>query len=104
MTDITPKYFDHPDYCIRFLEWQAFKVLVFGKDHMAMIKYFEAFSQRYHKWHDYYLGKRKDGHSWIMYLINEGTFNSIDEFYESMSKLLKPRKLGKALKDAKKRT
>ena len=104
MTDITPKYFDHPDYCIRFLEWQAIKVLVFGKDHMAMVNYFEAFSQRYFKWHDYYLDKRKDGHSQIMYLINDGTYKSMDDFYEAINKLLKPRKLGKALKDAKKRT
>ena len=26
MTDIVPKYFDHPDYCIRFLEWQALRL------------------------------------------------------------------------------
>ena len=69
-----------------------------------MVKYFEAFSQRYFKWHDYYLDERKDGHSQIMYLINDGTYKAIDNFYEAISKLFKPRKLGKALKDAKKRT
>ena len=33
MTDITPKYFDHPDYCTRFLEWQAIKAIVFKGKH-----------------------------------------------------------------------
>ena len=69
-----------------------------------MMKYFEAFSQRYCKWHDYYLDERKDGHSQIMYLINDGTYKAMDDFYEAINELLKPRKLGKALKDAKKRT
>ena len=104
MTDITPKYFDHPDYCIRFLEWQAIKVLVFGKGHMAMVNYFEASSQRWVYWHDYYSDKRKDSHSQIMHLINDNTYRAMDDFYKAINKLLKPHKLGKALKDAKKRT
>ena len=39
-----------------------------------------------------------------MKLASDGTYKTMDDFYEAINKLLKPRKLGKALKDAKKRT
>ena len=39
-----------------------------------------------------------------MKLVSDGTYKSMDDFYVAINKLLKPRKLGKALKDAKKRT
>ena len=34
----------------------------------------------------------------------DGTYKSLDDFYAAINALLKPRKLGKALKDAKRRT
>ena len=39
-----------------------------------------------------------------MTLAGNGAYKSMDDFYGAISKLLKPRKLGKALKDAKMRT
>ena len=104
MTDIKPRYFDHPDYCIRFMEWQAIRYIVFKSRHMEMLKYFDAYSQRYHFWSDHYLDHSKENHKQVMTLVGDGTYKSMDDFYGAISKLLKPRKLGKALKDAKKRT
>ena len=104
MTDITPKYFDHPDYCIRFLEWQAIKAIVFKGKHKEHYDYFDAYSQRWAHWHDYYIDNKKQGHEQILKLASDGTYKTMDDFYEAINKLLKPRKLGKALKDAKKRT
>ena len=104
MTDITPKYFDHPDYCIRFLEWQAIKAIVFKGKHREHYNYFDAYSQRWGYWHNHYIDNKKQGHDQILKLASDGTYKSMDDFYEAINKLLKPRKLGKALKDAKKRT
>ena len=104
MTDITPKYFDHPDYCIRFLEWQAIKAIVFKGRHKEHYDYFDAYSQRWGYWHDHYIDNKQQGHEQIFKLLSDGTYKSMDDFYEAINKLLKPRKLGKALKDAKKRT
>jgi hypothetical protein len=102
MTDITPKYFDHPDYCIRFLEWQAIKAIVFKGKHKEHYDYFDAYSQRWAHWHDHYTDNKKQGHEQILKLASDGTYKSMDDFYQAINKQLKPRKLGKALKDAKK--
>ena len=104
MTDITPKYFDHPDYCIRFLEWQAIKAIVFEGKHKEHYDYFDAYSQRWGYWHDHYIDNKKQSHEQMLKLVSDGTYKSMDDFYKAINKLLKPRKLGKALKDAKKRT
>ena len=104
MTDITPKYFDHPDYCIRFLEWQAIKAVVFQGKHKEHHDYFDAYSQRWAHWHDYYIDNKKQSHEQILKLASDGTYKTMDDFYDAINKLLKPRKLGKALKDTKKRT
>ena len=103
MADIEPKYFDHPDKCIRYLEWNAIK-LVFDGNGKQHHDYFDAYSQSWMYWADHYSAKRSDAHKQIMTASNDGTYRSIDEFYKSISNLLKPKKRGKALKDAKKRT
>jgi len=104
MTDIKPKYFDHPDFCIRFMEWHAIKSIVFKGKHAEHYDYFDAYSQSWAHWADHYQDHSKQNHNQIMSLVVDGTYKSMDDFYGAISKLLKPRKLGKALKDAKKRT
>ena len=104
MTDITPKYFDHPDFCIRFMEWQAIEYIFFNRDYNKHYEYFDAYSQKWHFWSNHYQEHGKESHKQIMGLIVDGTYKSMDDFYNAINKLLKPRKLGKALKDAKMRT
>ena len=104
MADIKPRYFDHPDYCIRFLEWQAIEYIFFNRDYNKHHEYFDAYSQKRGFWNDHYVDHRKESHKQIMGLIVDGTYKSMDDFYNAINKLLKPRKLGKALKDAKMRT
>ena len=104
MTDIQPRFFDHPDFCIRFMEWQAIEYIFFNRDYNKHYEYFDAYSQNWHFWSDYYQEHGKESHKQIMGLIVDGTYKSMDDFYNAINKLLKPRKLGKALKDAKMRT
>ena len=104
MTDIKPRFFDHPDYCIRSMEWQAIKSIVFKGKHKDHYDYFDAYSQRWPFWSDHYQDHNKENHKQIMVQVGDGTYQSMDDFYSAINKLLKPRKLGKALKDAKRRT
>ncbi|MDA8611211.1 hypothetical protein N9L35_02400 [Alphaproteobacteria bacterium] len=104
MTDIKPRYFDHPDFCIRFMEWQAIEYIFFNRDYNKHYEYFDAYSQKWHFWSDYYRGHARESHKQIMGLIVAGAYKSMDDFYNAINELLKPRKLGKALKDAKMRT
>ena len=104
MTDIKPRFFDHPDLCIRFMEWQAIKSIVFKGKHKDHYDYFDAYSQRWPFWSDHYQDHSKENHKQIMVQVGNGTYQSMDDFYGAINKLLKPRKLGKALKDAKRRT
>ena len=104
MTDITPKYLDHPDYCIRYLEWVAINRLIFKGNSREHYKSLEAFVNRWPYWNDYYVDNKKKSHEQIAQLIMDGTYKSLDDFYAAINALLKPRKLGKALKDAKRRT
>ena len=104
MTDITPKYFDHPDFCIRFLEWRAIQKLVFGGRTREQYEYFDEYSQRWPFWLDHYSDKKTDAHDRIMLAIHDGTYENIDDFYKAMDLLLKPKPRGKALKDKKRRT
>ena len=104
MTDIKPKYFDHPDYCIRFMEWHAIKSVIFMGNHSEHYEYFKAYHQYFPIWSDHYVEHSKENHKAVMRLVIDGTYKSMEDFYSAINKLLKPRKLGKALKDAKKRT
>ena len=104
MTDIKPRFFDHPDLCIRFMEWQAIKSIVFKGKHKDHYDYFDAYSQRWPFWSDHYQDHSKENHKQIMVQVGKGTYQSMDDFYGAINKLLKPRKLGRALKDAKRRT
>ena len=104
MTDIKPRFFDHPDLCIRFMEWQAIKSIVFKGKHKGHYDYFDAYSQRWSFWSDHYQDHSKENHKQIMVQVGNGAYQSMDDFYNAINKMLKPRKLGKALKDAKRRT
>ena len=85
-------------------EWQVIKAIVFKGKHREHYDYFDAYSQRWRYWHDYYIDNKKQDHKQISKLVSHGTYESMDDFYEAINKLLKPRKLGKALKDAKRHT
>jgi hypothetical protein len=104
MKDIKPRFFDHPDFCIRYLEWAAIKKLVFNGDGRKHHNYFEDTVRRSAFWTDHYTDNHKPKHTEIMTSAHDGTYKNIDEFYVAIDLLLKPKPKGKALKDKKKRT
>jgi hypothetical protein len=104
MTVIEHKYFEHPDVCIRHLEWTAFQHILFDKDWNKLRDAIPEYDQRPIRWLDHYFRKAKNKHHQIKGKLSKKEITTMDEFYHELDKLLKPKPLGKALKDKKQRT
>jgi len=104
MTIIVHKYFEHPDFVIRHLEWTAFQYIHFDKSWIKTSDAFPKYEQRAFHWVDPFNAKAKDIHHQIKGKLYKKEITSMDEFYSELDKLFKPKSFGKKLKDKKKRT
>ena len=104
MTIIVHKYFEHPDFVIRHLEWTAFQYIHFDKSWIKTSDAFPKYEQRAFHWVDPFNAKAKDIHHQIKGKLYKKEITSMDEFYSELDKLLKPKSFGKKLKDKKHRT
>jgi hypothetical protein len=104
MTIIVHKYFEHPDFVIRHLEWTAFQYIHFDKSWIKTSDAFPKYEQRAFYWVDPFNAKAKDIHHQIKGKLYKKEITSMDEFYSELDKLFKPKSFGKKLKDKKKRT
>jgi hypothetical protein len=104
MTSVEHKYFEHPDVCIRHLEWYAFQYILFDRDWNKTSDAFPKYNQRAFHWIDPFNAKAKDTHHQIKGKLYRKDITSMDEFYSLIDKLLKPKPLGNALKGKKQRT
>ena len=104
MTLAEHKYFEHPDVFIRHLEWTAFQCIHFDKSWIETSDAFPRYEQRAFHWVDPFNAKAKEIHHQIKGKLYRKEITSMDEFYSLIDKLLKPKPLGKALKDKKQRT
>ena len=104
MTDIEPRYFDHPDVCLSYLEYAAIKKFVFSG---SASDFYEAFDGSYLKslvWTEKMHANAKQHHTEILTKISNGNITDLASFYDAASAMLKPKPRGKMLKDKKKRT
>ena len=104
MTSVEHKYFNHPDFVIRHLEWTAFQFILFNKNWNSLTEAIPEYDQRPFYWLDHFQRKAKDIHHQLKSKLYRKEITSMDEFYILIDKLLKPKPLGKALKDKKQRT
>ena len=104
MTSVEHKYFEHPDFVIRHLEWTAFQFILFNKSWNSLTEAIPEYDQRPFYWLDHFQRKAKDIHHQLKSKLYRKEITSMDEFYSLIDKLLKPKPLGKALKDKKQRT
>jgi hypothetical protein len=104
MKDIEPRFFDTENKILAHLEWEAIRIIHFDGKHKDIAKFFPRFEQRQFYWIDPFTKKATDEHRGIKSNIRNKEYQSLDDFYEALKPLLKPRKKGKALKDAKHRT
>ena len=104
MTIIEHKYFEHPDFVIRHLEWTAFQFILFNKNWNSLTEAIPEYDQRPFYWLEHFHAKAKEKHHLIKGKLYKKEITTMEEFYREVDKLLKPKPLGKALKDKKQRT
>ena len=104
MTSVEHKYFEHPDFVIRHLEWYAFHCIHFDKNWIKTSDALPKYEQRAFYWADFFNAKAKDKHHQIKRKLYKKEITTMEEFYRELDKILKPKPLGKALKDKKQRT
>ena len=104
LNQIQPKYYEHPDICIRHLEWAALYCIIYEKSWKKMEEVLPEYKRRAFYWIDPFNSKAKDKHKSLRKKLYAKSILTMDEFYRELDKLLKPKPLGKMLKDKKKRT
>ena len=96
---------------LRFMEWEAYRYLVFGKDRRLIQEAFGSIGTAWTKWSDNYQTYRKKNqknpaaealHDIHLKLVN-GEIETLDVFYDRLRGEVTHRKLGKALVAAKER-
>ena len=104
MKDIEPRFFDTKNKILAHLEWEAIKVIHFDGSFMNIADAYPKYDQPQFHWIQQYYDNATDKHHEIKSKITLKEYQSLDDFYEALRPLLKPKKKGKALKDAKHRT
>ena len=96
---------------LRFMEWEAYRYLVFGKDRRLIQEAFGSIGTSWTRWSDTYQTYRKRNHKnpaaealhdIHLKLVN-GEIKTLDVFYDRLRNDVTHRKLGKALVAAKER-
>ena len=96
---------------LRFMEWEAYRYLVFGKDRRLIQEAFGSIGTSWTRWSDNYQTYRKRNqknpaakalHDIHLKLVN-GEIETLDVFYDRLRGEVTHRKLGKALVAAKER-
>ena len=98
------QYLEHPDRSICFLELHALKRFSFDGNMTDLLDEYTEINNRWMFWSEHYNAKAKQVHRDLMFDLNKGVYATIDEFYEALKHLLKPKVRGKALRDKKKRS
>ena len=104
MTDIEPRFFDTENKILAHLEWEAIRIINFNGSHMDIADAYPKFEQKQFYWTNPFNDKASDKHHEIKRKIWKKEYASLEEFYSALKPLLKPKKKGKALRDAKHRT
>jgi hypothetical protein len=104
MTVPKPKFFEGDNKLIAHLEWEAIRVIHFEGSHMDIADAYPKFEQRQFYWIDPFQDKATKAHHEIKRRLHENEIGSLNEFYEALQPLFKPKPRGKMLKDKKART
>ena len=104
MTDIEPRFFHTKNKILAHLEWEAIRIISFDGSHINTADAYPKFEQRRFHWIAPFNDRASEEHSAIKQKIQKREYSSIEDFYSALKPLLKPKKKGKALKNAKHRT
>ena len=104
MKDIKPRFFGTKNKLLAYLEWEAIRMIIFNGGHIDIADTYPKFEQRQFNWIDSFNEKASHEHHAIKRKIWKKEYASLEDFYSALKPLLKPKKRGKALRDAKHRT
>ena len=104
MKDIEPRFFDTENNILAHLEWEAIRVIYFDGSHTGIADAYPKYGQLQNFWMQKYCDNATDEHQKINSKIQKKEYQLLEDFYEALKPLLKPKKKGKVLKDAKHRT
>lgn len=104
MEKIKPRFFQNKNQVIAHLEWEAIFQLCFDSKEIDMEDAFPEVHRIKSYWRESFADSGTSEHHAIKLKLIKKQFNSLDEFYDELKPLLKPKPKGKALKDKKKRT
>lgn len=96
MKDIEPRFFDTENKTLAHLEWEAIRVINFDGNHIDMGEAYPKYEQPQNFWMQKYFDNGSDEHHVIKSNIRNKEYQSLDDFYEALKPLLKPKKKGKA--------
>ena len=103
MTDIKPRFFESENKVLAHLESEAIRMICFGGSHMDIDDAYPKFERSRSHWTQYYYDNAKDEHHSVKGKISKKEYQSLDEFYDAIKPMLKPKPRGKMLKDLKRR-
>ena len=103
MTDIKPRFFESENKVLAHLEWEAIRMICFGGSHMSIDDAYPKLERSRTHWTQYHYNNAKDEHHSVKGKINKKEYQSLDEFYDAIKPMLKPKPRGKMLKDLKRR-
>ena len=84
----TPKYLEHDDPCIRFLEWQALEKF----SGIPSYKEFPEYAQRWAFWADHFSDNKKQWHSSLYKEFMNESIPTLEDFYKILGARLNDRK------------
>ena len=103
MTNIKPRFFESENKVLAHLESEAIRMICFGGSHMDIDDAYPKFERSRSHWTQYYYDNAKDEHHSVKGKISKKEYQSLDEFYDAIKPMLKPKPRGKMLKDLKRR-
>ena len=104
MLPIKFKFVEHPDKSVRFLEYTAILRIRYENKYGRLVEAHESISRNWSHWIDHFNSKAKPEYKELHAKIVNKSIETLEQFYEALEALNKPKLRGKALTDAKKRT
>jgi len=99
----TPRFFETDNKPLAHLEWEAIRVICFEGSHMHIADAYPKFEHSHNFWIEHFNQQATKEHHAINSRIKRNEFDALDDFYDALQTILKPKPRGKMLKDLKRR-
>ena len=98
-----PRFFSTENQLVAHLEWEAIRVICLSEQQMDMADAYPDLNRSGMKWLESFYQKATEQHHALKRRIKRKEFESLEDFYNALQPILKPKPRGKMLKDLKRR-